>query len=205
MRPRGLTIVEMIVSLACVIILMLAYTQLFSDVGGRISDARSMIELETRMRSAANRLRADLAAITCDVMPWQKPEAGPGYFEYIEGPLSDRPGFNGYSSSPAFLGDTDDVIMWTMRSKEGPFTGNVVLKDPANPNNLKIVTATSEQAEVVWFLRPTLQRNPANPSNAVVFQPSASDPRPPQFTLYRRVFLVLPNNTDGTPVKIPLS
>src|SRR5690242_10883379 len=76
---RGLTIVEMIVSLACVIILMLAYTQLFSDVGGRISDARSMIELETRMRSAANRLRADLAAITCDVMPWQKPEAGPGY------------------------------------------------------------------------------------------------------------------------------
>ena len=35
-RSRGLTIVEMLVSLACVIILMLAYTQLFSDVGGRI-------------------------------------------------------------------------------------------------------------------------------------------------------------------------
>src|SRR5262249_40860197 len=163
--PRGLTIVEMLVSLACVIILMLAYTQLFSDVGGRISDARSMIELETRMRSAANRLRADLAAITCDVMPWQKPEAGSGYFEYIEGPLSDRPNFNGYPSNSLFLGDTDDVIMWTMRSKEGPFTGNVVLKDATG--NLKIITATSEQAEVIWFLRPTLQRNPANPSSQV--------------------------------------
>src|SRR5215831_18143020 len=89
-RPRGLTIVEMIVSLACVIILMLAYTQLFSDVGGRISDARSMIELETRMRSASNRLRTDLAAVTCDMMPWQRPEAGEGYFEYVEGQIHDR-------------------------------------------------------------------------------------------------------------------
>ncbi len=54
---RGLTLVEMMVSLACVIILMLAYTQLFSDVGSRVSDARAMIEMTNRMRSAEHRLR----------------------------------------------------------------------------------------------------------------------------------------------------
>src|SRR5262245_25050934 len=130
---RGLTIVEMMVSLACVVILMLAYTQLFSDVGGRISDARSMIELETRMRSATNRLRTDLAAVTCDMMPWQRPEAGGGYFEIIEGSLQDTNTLNDPSIGkwPAsvlpfdshFLGDPDDTLMFTVRSKEGPFTG----------------------------------------------------------------------------------
>ena len=55
-RP-GLTLVEMLIALACVVLLMLAYTQLFSQVSGRISDARSMIEVEHRMRSATQQLR----------------------------------------------------------------------------------------------------------------------------------------------------
>ena len=54
---RGMTLVEMMVSLVCVILLMLAYTQLFSDVGNRVSDARSMIDLTNRMRSVEHRLR----------------------------------------------------------------------------------------------------------------------------------------------------
>src|SRR5262245_15224741 len=62
---RGLTIIEMMVSLASVMLLMMAYVTLFADVGGRIGDARSMIELTNRMRSASNRLRMDLEAHTC--------------------------------------------------------------------------------------------------------------------------------------------
>ena len=84
---RGLTLVEMLVSLVCVLLLMMAYTQLFSDVGSKVGEARSMIELNSRMRSAAQRLRADLEAHTCDMTPWQRPESGAGYFEIIEGPL----------------------------------------------------------------------------------------------------------------------
>ena len=88
---RGMTLVEMMVSLVCVILLMLAYTQLFSDVGNRVSDARSMIDLTNRMRSVEHRLRADLAGATCDMTPWQRPEQGPGYFEIIEGARRDLP------------------------------------------------------------------------------------------------------------------
>ena len=57
-----MTLVEMMVSLVCVILLMLAYTQLFSDVGNRVSDARSMIELTNRMHSVEHRLRATWSA-----------------------------------------------------------------------------------------------------------------------------------------------
>src|SRR5262249_49817768 len=92
---RGLTLVEMLISLVCIILLMLAYTQLFSSVGARISDARSMIDLTNRMRSAAYRLRTDLAGHTAVLIPPQNPSAGGGYFEYIEGPLHDKPGENG--------------------------------------------------------------------------------------------------------------
>ena len=119
-RRGGLTLVEMLIALACVVLLMLAYTQLFSSVSGRISDARSMIELEHRMRSATQELHGDLASLTCDMLPWQNPSNGAGYFEYIEGPLSDqRPGYtdNIYPGVQQFLGDTDDVLMFTVRSK----------------------------------------------------------------------------------------
>ncbi len=71
---RGLTLVEMLVSLVCVLLLMMAYTQLFSDVGSKVGESRSMIELTSRMRSAAQRLHADLEAHTCDMKPWQRPK-----------------------------------------------------------------------------------------------------------------------------------
>jgi type II secretory pathway pseudopilin PulG len=191
-RSRGLTIVEMLVSLACVIILMLAYTQLFSDVGGRISDARSMIEVQTRMRSAANRLRTDLAAVTCDMLPWQRPEAGGGYFEILEGSLQDTNTLNNPTNWPAsvlpfdshFLGDPDDTLMFTVRSKEGPFTGRYMPPGATAP-----VTVQSEVAEVVWFMRPTRQADGVTPLN------------PPTFTLYRRVFLVMPTY-QGNPTDV---
>jgi hypothetical protein len=181
-RPRrGLTLVEMLVSLVCVILLMLAYTQLFSSVGTHISDARSMIDLTNRMRSAADRLRTDLAGHTCDLIPWQKPESGAGYFEYIEGPLHDAPGQNGIvdtvtQAGPNFLGDTDDVLMFTVRSKDVPFTGLY-----------NGTTVQSQVAEVVWFLRPTMIVDPSSSSAAATVQVS-----PPTFTLYRHTYLVLP-------------
>ncbi|HZZ30138.1 MAG TPA: hypothetical protein VFE46_19225 [Pirellulales bacterium] len=174
----------MLISLVCVVLLMFAYTQLFSDVGGRIGDARSMIELTNRMQATAQRLRSDLAGHTCNMLPWQDPAAGDGYFEIIEGPLSDQnSGLANYSGSSTYMltdrsvtpnttypmGDTDDVLMFTVRSKDGPFTGLY------NGN-----TVQSQVAEVVWFLRPTLMSDGQTIAN------------PPTFTLYRRVFLVMP-------------
>jgi hypothetical protein len=175
---RGLTIIEMMVSLASVMMLMMAYVTLFADVGGRIGDARSMIELTNRMRSASNRLRMDLEAHTCDMLPWQRPEAGGGYFEIIEGPIRDVPANLStitdntatlWDEKHPLLGDTDDVLMFTVRSKEGPFSGKYQGQ-----------TVQSEVAEVMWFLRPTKKAD------------GATDVDPQTFTLYRRVFLVMP-------------
>jgi hypothetical protein len=175
---RGLTIIEMMVSLASVMLLMMAYVTLFSDVGGRIGDARSMIELTNRMRSASHRLRSDLEAHTCDLLPWQRPEAGAGYFEIIDGELRDLPldlstvtdvSSTLWDETHPILGDTDDVLMFTVRSKDGPFTGKY--------NGQQV---QSEVAEVVWFLRPTMKADGT----------TLADPL--TYTLYRRVFLVMP-------------
>jgi hypothetical protein len=181
---RGLTLVEMLISLACVILLMLAYTQLFADAGARINDSRAAIDMTNRLRSAAQRLRDDFAGITVEMLPWQRPESGAGYFEIIEGFNSDPPPpltgptyrNNGNTSNPTFpVGDTDDGLMMTVRSKGAPFIG----KYQGN-------TVQSEVAEVVWFLRPTTQPDPTNAANP------AMSTNPPTYTLYRRVFLVMP-------------
>jgi hypothetical protein len=193
---RGLTIIEMMVSLASVMLLMMAYVTLFADVGGRIGEARSMIELTNRMRSASNRLRMDLEAHTCDMLPWQRPEAGGGYFEIIEGPTHDLPSPIPTSDNTAtlwdethpLLGDTDDVLMFTVRSKEGPFTGKYWRDTNGNGtvDTGELQTVQSEVAEVVWFLRPTLKADGSTPVD------------PLTYTLYRRVFLVMPTY-QGSP------
>jgi Tfp pilus assembly protein PilE len=193
---RGLTLVEMMVSLVCVIILMLAYTQLFSDVGSRVSDARAMIEMTNRMRSVEHRLRADLAGVTCDMTPWQRPEDGAGYFEILEGAAHDLPASPAATDTAStlwdetqwpVLGDYDDTLMFTVRSKEGPFTGRLGF----DGNNQPII-AQSDVAEVVWFMRPTMQADGVTQSN------------PLTYTLYRRAFLVMPTY-QGTAIKIPIN
>ena len=81
--------------------------------------------------------------------------------------------------------------MFTVRSKEGPFTGKYWID--YNGNGVvdagEIQTVQSEVAEVVWFLRPTLKADGTSPTD------------PPTFTLYRRVFLVLPTY-QGNPVQV---
>lgn len=177
---RGLTLVEMLVALVCTLLLMLAYTQLFGNVASKINDARSVIEVSNRMRSAAAKLRFDLQGITAETIPPLRPESGMGYFELIEGPKSDSnhgwpddPGTTDYVESNFPLGDTDDVLMFTVRSKDGPFTG-LFNGSPVQ----------SEVAEVGWFIGQT----PTSTVNGV-----------PLYTLYRRVLLLLPNQSFPTP------
>ncbi len=188
----------MLVSLVCVLLLMMAYTQLFSDVGSKVGESRSMIELTSRMRSAARAAERRFGSPHLRYETLAAPEAGAGYFEYIEGPLSDKNnGLNSTtytgnfdsvtnppSGSPIHsidyfpLGDSDDVLMFTARSKDGPFTGRY-----------NGTTVQSEVAEVVWFLRPTMMAS------------GTAQVDPPTFTLYRRAFLVMPTY-NGNPVTV---
>jgi hypothetical protein len=163
-RVRGITLVEMLVALAVTLLMMGAVITVFGFIGERVTDSRSLIETNDRLRSAAHRLREDLSSITVDAIPWQRPEAGAGYLEIIEGPLRDVRAND--ATSP--LGDIDDVLMFTIRSKGDPYRGR-----------FGSGTIESTTAEVVWYLRPNID--------------VATNPQ--TYTLCRRLLLIVPQET----------
>ena len=165
LAPRGITLVEMLVALAVTLLMMGAVITVFGFIGERVTDSRGIIETNQRLRSAAHRLREDLTSITVDAIPWQRPEAGQGYLEILEGPLRDyAPDANGnLSVLPG--GDTDDVLMFTIRSEGEPYRSKFGLG-----------FIESNTAEVVWYVRPTA---------GVVTNP-------PTYILCRRQFVLVP-------------
>ena len=147
---RGMTLVEMLVATTCTLILMGAIAQVFGAFGNAVSDSRSMIELDNRLRTVSWRLRNDLSGATARTLPPLEVEAGEGYFEIIEGPLSDSMAITSGASVSA--ADTDDVLLFTTRNTETPYLGRYDT-NPLNPDVTK--TMESQLAEVAWFLRPT--------------------------------------------------
>jgi prepilin-type N-terminal cleavage/methylation domain-containing protein len=172
MTRRGMTLVEMLVAMTATLLLMAAVAQAFAVFGSAITGSRGVLDLDARMRSAAWRLRSDLAGITVRPLPPITPESAQGYLEIIEGPLSDRQNAtsggaigNGSNLGPT---DVDDVLLFTAQSTNRPFIGRV-------PNGR---TFESTVAEVAWFARRTPTPNP-------------SADNPPTYTLYRRQLLVM--------------
>lgn len=178
MTKRGMTLVEMMVATTATLILMAAVAQVFSVFGSALSDSRSMVELDARIRTVAARLRSDLAGATARPLPPLDPQAGEGYFEIIEGPWNDvqdvSTGTVGFFSSgtaplctsgtvPVCPTDVDDVLLFTTRNATTPFVGRA-------GNDFVESTA----AEVAWFLRKT--NGTANPVT---------------YTLFRRQLLVI--------------
>ena len=180
----GMTLVEMLVATAATLLLMAAIAQVFGAFGTAVSDSRAMIELDGRIRTAAWRLRADLAGVTARTVPPLDPEAGEGYFELIEGPLNDfttvtgnpinlANSGTGTRSVPLEATDVDDVLLFTTRSTDPLFQGRYTVCDAAgNPHGQR--TIESPVAEVAWFLRPT-------PDSA----------GPVSYTLHRKQLLVV--------------
>jgi len=165
-RPvrSGMTLIEMLVATAATLILMGAIAQVFSVFGSAVSNSRSMIEQDSRLRSVAWRLRSDLAGATARMLPPLKPEAGEGYFEIIEGPQSDAAAANGTTT---LAGDIDDVLLFTTQSSEAAFIGKA--------GSLMVESPT---AEVAWFLRQTGTNSPTTYT-------------PTKYTLFRRQLLVV--------------
>lgn len=189
MSRRGMTLVEMLVAMAATLLLMGAVAQVFSAFGSAVSDSRAVIELDSRMRAVAWRLRSDLSGATAPALPPLRPEKDTGYFEIIEGPNSDTriyydPAIRGNPLEPYFdktgdalqdassddriVGDNDDILLFTTRRSDPPFLG-------------KFGTGKFESsvAEVAWFLRPTRSGTAFASSNPITY------------TLYRRQLLVV--------------
>jgi prepilin-type N-terminal cleavage/methylation domain-containing protein len=169
MNRRGMTLVEMLVAMTATLVLMAAVAQAFGVFGLAISGSRAVLELDARMRTAAWRLRSDLAGATARLVPPLSPESGEGYFEIIEGVATDGDAAHNATVGPA---DHDDVLLFTTRSNDAPFIG----RQPTDTKtaDLMIGNFESTQAEVAWFARAT---------------PGTSNPL--TYTLYRRQLLVM--------------
>jgi hypothetical protein len=148
----GITLVEMLVALAVTLLMMGAVISVFGFIGERVTDSRSLIETNDRLRSAAHRLREDFTSITVEGVPWQRPDQEQGYLEILEGPERDYPrntstGRIINAALPvAIRGDIDDVLMGTVRTKGDPYRGK-----------FQSSSVESNSAEIVWYCRPGFQ------------------------------------------------
>jgi hypothetical protein len=161
LKPKAYTLVEILVATTLTMLLMGVVVQLFGTLGQSITDSRAILEASERLRSAAARLQMDLQGVTVTMLPPRNPDDGEGYFEYIEGPVTQ--GFDWLNKNPAppndirpkpvnseiagnpldtSVGDFDDILMFTTRSTSKPFIGLF------NGGSVQ-----SDVAEVAWFIR----------------------------------------------------
>ncbi len=191
-RPirSGVTLIELMVALLVTLIMMAAVISAFALASGTINDGRSMMETADRQRSAAAVLKLDLQGITAPTLPFLKPEANAGYVTVIEGDIRDLGYIDPAASLKTFekvdvvdklkplkqdytqYGDTDDILIFTTRSKGEPFIPNSNVQYP------------SQVAEVVWACLLDLNSPKSNP----------------KFTLYRMVRVLRPD-APGNVVK----
>jgi hypothetical protein len=142
---RGITLIEMLIAMALTLLVMAAVVNVFDMMATGVSGSRATLEMADRMRFARNRLQRDLQGVTCPTLPWIDPNTGQGYFEYIEGIRDDADGTTLPTAglvnvSETVLGDYDDVLMFTARSRDEPFVGRI--------NNM---TVESDTAEIIWW------------------------------------------------------
>lgn len=151
MRPisaprRGVTLVEMLVTVALLVLVMSILAAVFRAAAGAISVSRTYAALDQNLRRIDTIIREDLQGVTARMTPPLDPGKNLGYFEYGENALSDVQG-----------DDTDDYMAFTARAPAGrPFTGRVCISKPVSaafPNGFQQITITSDFAEIIYFLR----------------------------------------------------
>ena len=166
----GVTLIEMLVAVALTLMVVLAIVRVFDILGGNVTESRAILELSGELRNASNLLQADLDRITAPTLPPLDERAGMGYLEIVEGIRTDwdndgdrlaggdflaslnpvdpeftdpdlifQPNFR--QNISFLLGDTDDVLLATVRSRDKPFTGRF---------QGRIVE--SELAEIIWWV-----------------------------------------------------
>ena len=64
--------------------LMAAVARMFGQLGTSVNNSRATLEMAEKLRTAAERLRMDLAGVTVTMLPPRRVENNDGYFEYIE-------------------------------------------------------------------------------------------------------------------------
>jgi prepilin-type N-terminal cleavage/methylation domain-containing protein len=165
---RGVTLVEMLVVVALLVLVMTILVAIFQSATGAISVSRTFTAMDQNLRRLDAVIRSDLGGATARFTPPLNPNNNLGYFEYGENALSDLQDE-----------DTDDYLAFTAKAPPGqPFTGRICVPRPTTvypaasfPNGYQQITVTSDFAEIIYFLR--------------------------NGNLYRRVLLILPPSWQG--------
>jgi type II secretory pathway pseudopilin PulG len=143
---RGVTLVEMLVTVAVLIIIMTVMVQIFQSATGALNAARTIQELDDGLKLLDSTIRSDLGGVTAHFTPPLDPAQGLGYFEYGENEFADLQGE-----------DSDDYLRFTAKAPAGrPFTGRMWIGPPGaafNNANVMPITLASEYAEIIYFLR----------------------------------------------------
>ena len=151
-RRRGVTLVEMLVTVGLLLLVMTIIVGIFQSATSAVTIARTAQHLDESLRRVEITLTQDLAGVTTHMFPPVDPDEQRGYFEYIENSFADLQGE-----------DTDDCLAFTAKAPPGqPFTGRVWVPTqsingsgggfPINPTFTPI-TLTSQFAEIIYFLR----------------------------------------------------
>src|SRR5215467_12937017 len=150
---RGVTLVEMLVTVAVLVIMMTILVQIFQAATGSVSAAQAYQQLDDQLRRIDGIIRADLEGVTARFTPPLDPALNLGYFEYGENEFADLQGEDG-----------DDYIRFTAKASPGrPFTGRF-WPNYWNLNNANTqvfpyylpnypITITSDYAEIIYFVR----------------------------------------------------
>ena len=124
-RRRGVTLIEMLVTVAMLVIIMTILVQVFQAATGALTAAQTVQQLDDELKLLDSTIRSDLAGATAKFTPPLDPSQNLGYFEYGENEFADIQGE-----------DSDDYIRFTAKAPPGrPFTGRMwVTTPPANTN-----------------------------------------------------------------------
>lgn len=184
---RGLTLIEILVALAMTLIVLGAMMYAFRYASQEITRGRAVMELSNQLLVVQDLLRSDLDGVTVDVRPWAKTASPNGYFEYIEGAGTDksRLDFDGDNlvdivHPDAVMGDVDDIVAMTVRSRSRPFRGRWF-------DGTNTVMIESNVAEVIWWTSFVDLPDP------VTGVPNGWADYNETVTLHRRVLLVRPD------------
>lgn len=176
----GLTIMELLVAAAIALLMVAGLVTAFKVIGDQVALARATLEVAGQLRTAQHTIRENLDNASAPVRPWLKPADGHGYFEYLEGPMSDvRAPDSGIAPDidDSIVGDIDDILMFTARSEFEPFRGRY--KGPTGTDDPPAIITSQEAEIVIWTRWIDATGNGLDPGD--------------QVTIHRRVLLIRPD------------
>ena len=110
-----MTLVEMLVTVAMLVIIMTILVQVFQAATGALTAAQTIQQLDDQLKLLDATIRSDLNGVTATFTPPLDPAQNLGYFEYGENEFADLQGE-----------DSDDYIRFTAQAPPGrPFTGRM--------------------------------------------------------------------------------